>query len=799
MNKKSTKSIGLLILAASLLASCGGKKIESSSGAIDTSDTTSETDDTEYVAPDKSNLKYISSIDKYKKTDWKASWIWDEKQIQNSYVAFRKNFQLSDVPAKATAHISAVSKYYMWVNGTLAVYDGCPKQTATAVDSYYEDVDLTSYLKKGDNTIVIMVTYVGRSSNSYIDCGAPGLLFELEAGSTSVISDNTWKVKRLKEYRNKSLLKDEWPEHPASSFIAEWDVYYDARESSGDFMSPTFDDSSWSNSVTVGKVGYLPYGDTYISDMPLIKFKKEITEAGDLDNVIGKKFTEARTVKFDLGENRQFSPYFELEAEAGAHLVYYTDTYETDSGKQFNFKDDYVAKAGAQTFESMPWRTGSKLFIDVPAGVTLTKVGFRENGYATERTGKFVSDNASANQLWNESRNTVQICMRDTYMDCPDRERSPYAGDSANQFPFTYYGFDTNATTLIKKTLRTLPGWVKNDGIIPSRWPSNNTNEITIQNLAMVAAFDDYYLYTGDTESLELVYPIALNYLKLWKMESNGLPEKRLGTFKWIDWGTGADSAPLYDEFYYLACEKMLHLANSLGHSEDASFYQDRMNSIKSSFQNAYKKEKGYASSDREPDERIQAMGIITGLIPETDWEWVTPIMEKTLTASTYMERYILEALCVEGRFDLAKERMLTRYEPMLNDDMTTLWEFFTDTGSRNHGWSGAPLLMLSKHVAGIRPTGGNYSSYELAPHDTFGNLETNTSTEKGDISMKVETSAGVTTITVDTIQADGTLKIDSAYGSDITVKAGTSELKETKENYKAYSLTNGHYVFEVK
>ncbi|MCQ2772646.1 MAG: alpha-L-rhamnosidase N-terminal domain-containing protein, partial [Bacilli bacterium] len=579
MNKKSAKTIAMFVLAASLLASCGGAQARSSlnEGTADTS----SVDEKEYVAPDRSKIKYISSIDKYKKTDWKASWIWDEKSIANSYVALRKKVAIGEVPSKAIAHISAVSKYYLYVNGTLVVYDGCPKQTATMVDSYYEDVDLTSYLKKGDNTIVALVNYVGRSSNSYIDCGAAGFLFEMDLGDNKVVSDNTWKVKRLKEWRNKTLLKDEWPEHPASSFIAEWDVYYDAREANGDYIDPSFDDSSWSNATTVGKVGYLPYGDTYISDMPLIKFSKDIIDAEDLDGVIGKKITEAKTVKFSLGENRQFSPYLELEAEAGAHLVYYTNTYETDSGKQFNFKDDYVAKAGKQSFESLPWRTGSILYIDVPAGVTLTKVGYRANGYATERTGKFVSDDANANQLWNEARNTTEICMRDTYMDCPDRERSPYAGDAANQFQFTFYGFDTNATSLIKKTLRTLPGWVLDDGIIPSRWPSNNTNEITIQNLAMIASFDDYYLHTSDVESLELVYPIAREYLKLWKMEANGLPEKRLGTFKWIDWGTGADSSPLYDEFYYLACQKMLHLGNALGHTEDASFYEARLDSIK--------------------------------------------------------------------------------------------------------------------------------------------------------------------------------------------------------------------------
>ncbi len=802
MKNKAIKSLSLLVVAAGLLASCGNEKPtqsteEPSSSAADTT----KSEEEQLVAPDKSNLKYVSSIDKYKKTDWKASWIWDEKSIQNSYVAFRKTFTLSETPTSAIAHISAVTKYYMWVNGELAIYDGSPKRGATPVDGFYEDADLAQYLKKGDNTIVALVTYVGASSNSYVDPGKAGFLFEMDAGSTKVISDTTWKEKRLKEFKNQSLLKDDWPNHPSSSYTSEWDVYYDARESNGDYTNPSFDDSSWSNAVITGKVGYLPYGDTYFSDSPINKFSKEIIDCVDTDGVIGKKITEATTVHFDIGENKQFSPYFKIEAEAGAHLLYYSNTYETDNGIAHNFIDDYIAKDGVQEFESYPWRTGSQIIIDVPAGVTILEVGYRDNGYPVERTAKFVSDNADANQLWNEARNTVQICMRDSYMDCPDRERSPYSGDSANQFAFAHYAFGPSAETLSKKTLRSLPGWVEQDDIIPSRWPSAANNEITIQDLAFIGSFEDYYNWTSDAESLELVYPIALNYLKLWNMEDNGLPEKRLGTFKWIDWGTTPDANPLYDEFYYIACEDMLYLANKLGHTEDVSFLEGRMNSIKTNFAKVYKTDKGYVSSDtRSPDERVSALGILTGLIPTEDWEQATDIMENTYTASTYMERYVLEALCYEGEYDIATSRMVKRYEPMLEDDMTTLWEQWGINGSFNHGWSGAPILLCSKYVAGIQPKDANFSTYEIAPNDTLGNLETVTCTEKGNISMKVVTEGDTTTITLDTIEANGTIKIDSCYGENITVDEGDSALVDgTASDYKAYSLNKGHYVFTVK
>ena len=51
------------------------------------------------------------------------------------------------------------------------------------------------------------------------------------------------------------------------------------------------------------------------------------------------------------------------------------------------FKDTYVTKEGAQSYESYPWRSGSELIIEAEAGVKFTRVGYRPGGYGSERTG----------------------------------------------------------------------------------------------------------------------------------------------------------------------------------------------------------------------------------------------------------------------------------------------------------------------------------------------------------------------------------------------------------------------------
>ena len=49
--------------------------------------------------------------------------------------------------------------------------------------------------------------------------------------------------------------------------------------------------------------------------------------------------------------------------------------------------------------------------------------------------------------------NTVAICMRDTYMDCPERERCPYMGDASNRIDAALYCYDAEGLAMTKKAI----------------------------------------------------------------------------------------------------------------------------------------------------------------------------------------------------------------------------------------------------------------------------------------------------------------------------------------------------------
>lgn len=751
-----------------------------------------EEDPTEEQPVDRSDLAYYTSLEEYKKTDWNgAKWIWASTTSVNSYVAFRKTFSLDEVPEEAVANIAAESKYYLWMNEELAVFDGASKRGATPYDGFYEQIDLTDYLKQGENTLVILVSYNGRGGNSSVDPGKAGLLFEMQAGDQTIVSDSSFKANRLRAYRNKGLLGADWPNYSQSSMLAEWNVYYDARESVGDYTASDFDDSAWEGATVVCEAGAQPFNDTYLSVIPLMKFDKEYTFLES--EYIGQKLTQDTIITIDLPENMQFSPYFELTAESsGLRFTYYTNTL-TSQGID-SFRDDYVTAGGAQTYESLPWRSGSQLIIEAPAGITFTKIGYRRSGYDSERSGSFVTENEDVNTLWEKAVNTLLICMRDTYMDCPERERSPYIGDAANQIGETFYSLDENSWAMTKKTILNIIGWTKTDNCIPLRSPSLATNENPVQTLNFLVSVYEYLLYTGDEATVRLFYPVAVNYLKLWELNDDGSIVYRDGTFMWVDWGDGADAQVLQNCWYYYALSSTQKLAKALGISSDEAFFTERIQKVAAGFAK-FKKQGGY-SSGTAYDDRANAMAVVSGLADEDMYDEILNVLTTTYGASPYMEKFVEEALCLMGEYEACLTRMLTRYQPMIDDKDSTLWELWEkDAGTINHGWTGGSLTVLSKYFGGISPESAGYGSYSIRLTDVFSSLSMSVVTHKGTLSYSIKRAEGGTvTIIVEAIDADGSLYIPASWG---TVAAGSATV--TKDgDFNVVALAKGSYTITV-
>ena len=68
----------------------------------------------------------------------------------------------------------------------------------------------------------------------------------------------------------------------------------------------------------------------------------------------------------------------------------------------------------------------------VPPDVNVLELKYRWTGLGSI-TGTFECSDPFFQRLWWMAANTLYVCARDSYMDCPDRERGLWLGDVADQ------------------------------------------------------------------------------------------------------------------------------------------------------------------------------------------------------------------------------------------------------------------------------------------------------------------------------------------------------------------------------
>jgi hypothetical protein len=772
------KKLTALVLAAAavFLSGCGGRRQTAFKN--------------EYTLPEA--LAPYTRIDTAPKTDWAAEYIWDgtDGAEENVWMCFRKTATLDEVPDALPAYISADSKYWLYINGALAVFEGGVKRGPAPDGSYYDTVEIAPFLKPGKNVICALVWYWGKDKSfSYADSGRAGFLFE--AGE--IRSDRSWKVCRHAAFGTGGGLKK--PNYR----LAEVNIVYDARKAPGDWLSPDFDDAGWANAAEGGNGGAGAWGTLYPRGIPMLKDcgLRDYLNSADYEN---RSFASAKRITLRLPYNAQFTPYLKIDAPAGKTVRITTENTAIGA-----VSSAYITKAGVQEFESPGWVNGMRVTYRIPAGVTVLALKYRETGYDTAFAGNFACENGDLNTLWQKSLRTLYVTMRDNFMDCPDRERAQWWGDVTSEMMMSAYALDPAAYLLYQKGVACMLGHTDPETkILQTVVPiSGEFFELPVQQLAGICGFWAYYLYTGDRAFLQTVYGPALDYVNLWRIGENGLVQHREGSWDWMDWGQFADAPAMENAWYYYALSCLKNMAEALG--KDAGTIPEKMERLRAGYASFWSK-RGYKSGKALfPDDRANALAVLSGLATPEQYGAIASVLKKTKHASPYMEYYVLEALCKMGEFAAAKERMLRRYGGMIRSSDSTLWEFWVRLfGTRNHAWSGGPLVIMSKYFAGIAPTSPGWENFEVRPQpDVCETIDCTVPTGKGYIRLRQKKTAEGFALETDLPAKTGAvIHIPCAAGD--TVKCGDAVIWENgvftpAEGLSLVSAGNGALAVEIR
>ena len=721
----------------------------------------------------------------------------------NQWICYRQTIHLAEAPTQAMARIAVDSKYWLWINGETVVFEGQLKRGPTPNDTYFDRVDLTKHLRKGDNTVAVLVWYFGKDGFSHNSSGKAGLVFDAQIDGKPLLSGADWKVRLHPAFENTGA------PHP-NYRLPESNIRFDARKDLAGWQNPGFDDSAWPSANALGVPPCAPWNN--LIERPIPQWKdfglKDYANAADLPKV-----SDGKPIKAKLPYNAQVTPYLKIESPAGQVI-----DLRMDNQAGPTVRAEYVTREGVQEYENLGWMSGHEVHYTIPAGVKILALKYRETGYDTEFTGTFECDDEFLNRYREKALRTLYVNMRDTYMDCPERERAQWWGDVVNMMGQAFYSLPPDSSRLTQKGMVELTNWQRDDHVLFAPIPGNWKNELKLQVLNSVGYFGfwTYYQYTGDLETIRSVYPAVKRYLSLWNMGDDGLVVSRGGS--WTDWGENKDFTVLNNAWYYLALRGQKLMAEAIGETADIPDIEARMGSIEKNFNKTFWTGTEYRSPGYtdETDDRGHALAVLSGLAGPDKYDAIRKVFATQEHSSPYMEKYVGEALYQMRFEDDAIARTKKRFKGMVDAPETTLWEIW-DRGTKNHAWSGGMLTLLSQYGAGVAPVTPGYGTYHVLPQmGPLKRIKTVVPSVKGNIAVELRNEPAE--FSLDLVSPKDTsaiVGIPNRNGiSPVTITVNGQPVwengkptgavdgiafKENEEHYTTYTVEPGAWVFKGK
>ena len=626
-----------------------------------------------------------------------ARWIWVEQNGKpDTFGEFYDEFLWEE--GKVNCLLSCDGDYTLFINGE---YVSSNQYGDFEWYKSYDTVDITPYLKKGKNTIAVLVWHFGIDTQRSFKAQA-GLIFEVKMGEKSLlVSGEKTKARYSKAY--KQGMQKKVTRQLGVSFS------YDATKEDGWALS----------GEGFGKAVLVEKNCNFIS-RPNERLKLLQRVPGTLI------YAENNHYIIDLGKEIVGLPFLSFTTKATQKIrVDWGEDLQEGSVRRIihdrDFSFDYVARQGKNDFTHYILRLACRYIeIHTEAPIEIDAVGLLPQVYpVTEK--KVTFDNALDQKIYDACVNTLKLCMMEHYVDTPWREQCLYVYDSRNQALFGYKAFEGGNVAYARSNLKLISQDRREDGLLAICYPCGADLTIPSFSLYYFMQVKEYLQFTGDLSLAEEVYDKLISVLNVFiGNRKDGVVMKFEGSSHWnfYDWSPyldgelhGAETAIpdlMANLLFILALKNLREIDEMLGKK---FAYADLLaESEKRTKEVFYRPNKGLYAMNVNGEEFTvlgNSLAILAGL---TDGQESAYICEKIvgnelIDCSLSMKIFKYDALLLvdKGRYQVWVEREIRREYGQMVETGNTVWETidgaaaFDNAGSLCHGWSAIPIRYLGK------------------------------------------------------------------------------------------------------
>ena len=646
--------------------------------------------------------------------------------IVPAWFGFRTTVE--EVPQTCVVDVTGRSQFKLFINGESILFGPCRSRKEIA---YYDTIDLAPYLVQGENRILMQVFSYPEDPMDRLNVG-PNYCFGDSKGP-AVCIDGTIGDKDPGEPENWKVWID-----AGMGFNNDQVFLLGANEcADGRVENPLFSDN-WDELITAAHVQpmtYDPFGCRHgkifeARPIPLLyRREKEIpgwksctVPAGEKTSFVldaGELTTAYFRIGFDGGYGAKVrltyaESYFQKDADGKIYKGVRDDT----TGFIDGIHDDYIV-GGSRIYEPFRFRTFRFIQVDVENGeepLTILPQKYVETAYPLVNDRRPVITDPKKQKLYDVALRTLQLCMHETYEDCPYYEQLMYACDTRLEMLFTYAATSDHALPM--QAIRLFGSSLQNNGFTQARFPSREDQIIPAFALHFVLMLEDYVNETDDLEFVRPYIPIAERIVEnfLAKRLPDGLlaPQGYWDYFDWTkEWAAGhftntptaaldGESA-LQNVFYVYAVQSLCRLLPKFNRADLAKAYEAECETLLRKVKEiCFVPEKGLLKEGPNTEEytqHTQIYAVLTGMI---SGEEAKAIMEKVITdesliqCSFVQKFYLFRALEMVGMYDRT-EKLWEPWQEFIDLHCTTFPETPFDPRSDCHAWSALPLYEFVK------------------------------------------------------------------------------------------------------
>ena len=439
---------------------------------------------------------------------------------RNRHILFRKRFSLPENIGEAKIYVTADDYYKLYINGAFVSQGPAPSYH---FNYNYNVIDVTDYLKSGENVIAAHTYYQGLINRVWQSGdNRHGFICDLVVdGETVLVSDGTFLVHTHTAYTETGVC----------GYDTQLLERYDGRADEVGFERVDFDDSAWENATVH------PYSDHVLTEQKShslvfetvkpVKTWNDGTSVYDFGSVyvgyLNVKVTGKAGDKIVIRLGQELTPEGKVRHELRANCVY---------------EEEWILRDGENALDQFDYKAFRYASLTLPEGVRIEDVSFEIRHYPFNMKASLKDEYRSDPEIckvWELCVNTQKYGVQEVIQDCMEREKGFYLGDGC--YTALTHMVLTGDDSMVRKLIDDAFATTFISDTLVTCMDCSHMQEIAEYPLMLVILVLWHYRYTSDTEYLKENYPKVVRLLDAYRRdyERDGLLS---GLDKWcvVEW-----------------------------------------------------------------------------------------------------------------------------------------------------------------------------------------------------------------------------------------------------------------------